>query len=75
MGVCNSVPAEAKAEVMEMAAPEPDADCQSWVQFYLKRLSKGPALWQVLKSSYLNFGDPDEVVFPERFLEAAGELF
>lgn len=42
---------------------------------YARKMMKGPATWQLLRTSVLNFGNPDEAIFPERYLESAGELF
>ena len=50
--------------------PTPPSDAS-----VLESLGKGPAWWQLLKRGQLNHGDPDEIIIPELYLQAAGELF
>jgi len=52
-----------------------DKSFQGWLRFYRGRVARGPASYRLLTKAFFTAGDPDEVVVPERYLEAAGEVF
>jgi len=52
-----------------------DRTFKGWCKFYWKRFRRGPASWRLLRKVFLTLEDPDEVIVPERYLEAAGEMF